>query len=45
LVSNNSKVYSVDLYHNWHADFVKREKKLLWLLQRWKTVELNFKSV
>lgn len=45
LVSNNSDVYSVDLYYNWHADFVKREKKLLWLLQRWKTVEVNFKSV
>ncbi len=40
-----SDKYSVDCYYNWHVDFVKREKKLLWLLQRWKAIDVNFKSI
>lgn len=40
-----SDKYSVDLYYNWHFDFIKREKKFLWLLQRWKAAYINFKSI
>lgn len=37
-----SKEYSVSVYYNWHVEFLKREKKNLWNLQRWKSVEIDF---
>jgi hypothetical protein len=35
-------IYSVNISTNWHVEFLKREKKNLWNLQRWKLVEINF---
>ena len=37
--------YSVNMYVNWHKEFVEREKRVLWNLQKWKNVELVFEKI
>jgi len=37
--------YSVTIAYTGHPDFMKREKRLIWLLQRGKTVEIEWKEI
>ncbi len=41
----SSEEYSVNFYMNGHAEFLKREKKTLWNIIRWKSVEINFDKI
>ena len=41
LISNIWEKYSVKVFFTWHAEFIKKEKRLLRLLQRWKSVEVE----
>lgn len=40
-----SDLYSIEICFNWHVDFIKREKNILWLLQKWKSVDIIFNSI
>ena len=37
--------YSVTVAYTWHPEFLKREKRLLWLLQKWKNVEITWTKI
>jgi hypothetical protein len=37
--------YTVTVYHTSHVDFLKAEKRVLWLLQRGKSVEIKRENV
>jgi hypothetical protein len=41
----NSDKYSVDIYSTGHVEFLKREKKTLWSLQRGKSIEIGFEKI
>jgi len=45
LVEKKSEEYSVKVFFTWHIEFLKREKRLLRLLQRWKSSEIVFDTV
>lgn len=45
LISDQSKKYGVTIFANGHAEFVKREKRLLWLLQKWKEIVVDFQNI
>lgn len=37
--------YTVSLFANWHTEFLTRDKKLMWFLQRGKQIQLDIQSV
>lgn len=37
--------YSVTIAYTWHPDMLQREKRLIWLLQRGKTIEIERKKI
>lgn len=37
--------YSVTVAYTWHPEFLKREKRLLWLLQKWKNIEVTWTKI
>ena len=37
--------YEVTIFVNGHADFIKREKRLLWLMQKGKEVDIDFQNI
>jgi hypothetical protein len=39
---NQNEDYSIDIFYNWHVEFLKREKKNLWNLQRGKMISINY---
>lgn len=42
--AEQSSPYSVIVYCTGHGEFLKKEKKLLWLIGRWNLESLNFKA-
>ncbi|HBB03381.1 TPA: hypothetical protein DCZ39_00530 [Patescibacteria group bacterium] len=40
-----SKTYSVTMSYTGHVEILKREKRLMWLLQRGKTTEIVFEKI
>lgn len=40
-----SDKYAVDIYYTGHVEFLKREKKTLWNLQRGKSIEIWFQKI
>lgn len=45
LVDNQSEKYEVTIFVNWHDDFIKREKRLLWLIQKGKEIVIDFQNI
>lgn len=43
--TTNWKKYWVEIHYTGHTDFINREKRLLRLLQRWKSTEIKFKEI
>lgn len=41
----NQSKYSISLIQNGHVEFLTREKKFLWLLQRWKNIDIVFEKL
>ena len=41
----SSEKYSVNIYYTGHVEFLKREKKTLWNLQRWKSIDIWFEKI
>lgn len=37
--------YWVKVFFSWTSDFIIRDKRLVWIMQRWKTVELEFEEI
>lgn len=37
--------YNVSVHYTWHTKFLEREKKIIWLLQRGKSVEIDYVAV
>lgn len=37
--------YSISIHYTWPIDLLKREKKLIWLLARWKITEINYEKI
>lgn len=37
--------YSITVAYTWHPEFLRREKRLLWLLQKWKNSEIIWTKV
>jgi len=39
------KDYWITVAYTWHPEFLKREKRLLWLLQKWKNIEITWTKI
>jgi len=37
--------YSISIYYTWPIDLLQREKKLVRLLARWKSIEINYEKI
>jgi hypothetical protein len=46
LVSKEKKSdYSVKVFFSGTSDFLTRDKRLVWLMQRWKNIELKLEEI
>lgn len=45
LINNQSGKYEVTIFVNGHSDFIQREKRLLWLMQKGKEIDVKFKYI
>ena len=37
--------YSIKLFAHWHTEFLTRDKKMVWYLQKWKQTEISVQSI
>lgn len=40
-----SENYSINIFSNWHTNFLTRDKKLMRFLQKWKNYKINFNQI